>query len=984
MKQLLSRITDSILLNPIRSCSILFVLLLLSFWQASKLTVNSNNLDLLPKNNPSVVKTQKVIEMIGGNGFYILSIKFKNEKGMTDNLVKAFVARKKGQPEIAEKELKEAEKIKQQNVSYYKERENAIKKASDILNERLLKEKKFVQYISYRYNVSFLQDRFPLFLKTEDLIEVRKRVKRKIDEEVERANPFFIKLSNEEYNPDFNDILSKYQKLAKRDIFDEYNISPDKGMLIFLIKPAGSFTNIEFNIALDKKIKEIVADLGLDKNGIQVGYTGTYRLHLDDYETLMAELKPIAITSFIGIALPLLFFFRNPLFILILLISLLSGILFSFGLITIVIGQLNSVISIIASILMGLGIDYGIQFLYRFREEFTREQNTLRSIKDTIYHTGIASFISALTTTSAFVVLAFSEFRGFSEFGIIATYGILIIAISMYGVTALQITLLFRLFPSIKSKFLLSVKEQSTSPFLYRFYKKPGLLTLIVIIVVLMISFFNFSPGIQFNYNGRDLMVDNLDSVNLYDEIGDRFDISSDPQVIVVDTLEESEAVFDYMTPVPDEIAGSVDQVVSLWNFVPPKGQQRANPKILKQLQSDMKPVKASFLKPEQRKYLPVVKKYLNVKEYSLSEVPIYFSSQFTEVKGSKEKGHLVFIYPKVALWHGQKLLKFFDAVGELHYPKLSRRVLNTLLYDSNGHTAVNPTRDKWTQNEKRLIVNSLNTYSASQFKNLGLLDATISFILETRPFSSLEQARSHKYISNTAGSLILFANLIKIVQREGVITFLSALVLVVIVLILFFRGIVPALISLIPLVLGIFVTLGIMAAFRIQLNFMNVLVFPVIIGYGIQNGIYIYYRFREDHDVIRAMAMVDPAIIASTLTPLVGWSSLLIADQKGLKSIGIVASIRIGSSLIIALTLVPAVLEIVYRSRKEEEKESKPVGFDQAEANSSCNLLFASKTKTAENLKTETIENSKTATSKKKSVKKKTTVSKKSIKKKK
>lgn len=206
--------------------------------------------------------------MIGGNGFYILSIKFKDEKGMTDHLVKAFVARKKGQPEIAEKELKEAEKIKQQNVSYYKERENAIKKASDILNERLLKEKKFVQYISYRYNVSFLQDRLSLFLKTEDLIEVRKRVKRKIDEEVERANPFFIKLSNEEYNPDFNDILSKYQKLAKRDIFDEYNISPDKGMLIFLIKPAGSFTNIEFNIALDKKIKEIVADLGLDKNGI--------------------------------------------------------------------------------------------------------------------------------------------------------------------------------------------------------------------------------------------------------------------------------------------------------------------------------------------------------------------------------------------------------------------------------------------------------------------------------------------------------------------------------------------------------------------------------------------------------------------------------------------------------------------------------------------------------------------------------------------
>ncbi|XDD51454.1 RND family transporter [Leptospira sp. WS92.C1] len=930
MRKLLSKLTDSILLNPIRSSGVLAVLLLLSLWQASKLTVNSNNLDLLPKDNPSVVKTQKVIEMIGGNGFYILSLKFKDEKGMTEHLVKAFAARKKGDHETAEKELKEAEQVKQQNRSYYKERENAIKNASDLLNERLLKEKEYVQYISYRYNVSFLQDRLPLFLKTEDLLEVRKRVKRKIDEEVERANPFFIKLTDEEYNPDFTDILTKYQKLAKRDIFDEYNISPDKGMLIFLIKPAGSFTNIEFNISLDKKIKDVVAELALDKKGVLVGYTGTYRLHLDDYETLMAALKPIAIASFIGIGLLLLVFFRNPLFILILLVSLLSGILFSFGLTTVVIGQLNSVTSIIASILMGLGIDYGIQFLYRFREEYTREQDMLRSIKDTIYHTGIASFISALTTTSAFVVLAFSEFRGFSEFGIIATYGILIIAVSMYGVTALQITLLFRLFPSLKSKFILSTKEQTTSPFLYRFYKKPGLLTLVVIVIVFAIS--AFSPQIQFNYNGRDLMVDNLDSVNLYDEIGDRFDISSDPQVIVVDTLEESEAVFDYMTPVPDEIAGSVDQVVSLWNFVPTKGQQRANLKVIKQLQTDMKPVKAGFLKPEQRKYLPVAKKYLSVKEYSLSDVPTYFSTQFKEVKGSKEKGHLVFIYPKVALWHGQKLLKFFDAVGELHYPKLSRRVLNTLLYESNGNVTVDPVKDKWSPSEQRLIVKALNTYSESQLKNLGLLNGTIDFIQKTKPFISLEQARSYKYVSNTAGSLILFANLIKIVQREGVAAFLITLVLVVIVLVLFFRGIIPALISLIPLVLGIFVTLGIMAAFKIQLNFMNVLVFPVIVGYGIQNGIYIYYRFREDHDVVRAMSMVGPAIIASTLTTLVGWSSLLIADQKGLKSIGVVASIGIASSLLIALTLVPAVLEMVYRSRKEEEAESKPIGFEEEE----------------------------------------------------
>ncbi len=144
MRKLLSKLTDSTLLNPIRSCSVLAILLLLSLWQASKLTVNSNNLDLLPKENPSVIKTQKVIEMIGGNGFYILSIKFKDEKGMTDHLAKAFAAKKKGQNEVWEQELKEADKVKQKNAAYYKERELAIKNASDLLYEKLLKEKEWI------------------------------------------------------------------------------------------------------------------------------------------------------------------------------------------------------------------------------------------------------------------------------------------------------------------------------------------------------------------------------------------------------------------------------------------------------------------------------------------------------------------------------------------------------------------------------------------------------------------------------------------------------------------------------------------------------------------------------------------------------------------------------------------------------------------------------------------------------------------------
>ncbi|PNV75153.1 efflux RND transporter permease subunit [Leptospira inadai] len=933
MRKFLSKSTDAVLTRPVTSSICLLIFLFVSAFYTTRLSINSNNLELLPPENPSVVITRKVIEMVGGSGFYTVVLKFKDEKGMTSHLVKAFQAKRDGNVDLQKKELDLADAEKRKHLAYYKEREKVLKRSSEKLAELFLADKEFVRFVSYRYNVSFLQDRLPLFLKTEDLSEIRKRVKRKIEEEVERANPFFIKLTDEEYNPDFNDIISKYQRLAKRDIFDEYNISPDKGMLLLLIKPTGSFVDIDFDKRLDQRIQTIVKESHLEKDGVYAGYTGTYKLNQDDYETLIGALKPIGIASFAGIAFLLLLFFRNPLFIAMLLFSLFSGLLITFGITGFFIGELNSITSIIGSILMGLGIDYGIQFLYRFREEFTKKQDLIRSIKDTIYHTGVASLSSALTTTSAFVVLSFSEFRGFSEFGIIATYGTLVIAVTMYAVTAIQITLLLKWFPRLSKVFLLNEAQQTPSRILRKFYSRPGLLATVVVLAVLFLGF--FAPKVEFDVNGRNLLVENQESVNLYDEISDRFDISSDPQAIVVNTLEESEAVFDYMNPVPEEISGSVDQVVSLWNFVPPYGQQLANRKILDQISKDMKPVKPAFLKPEQRKYLPKAKVFLSVKPYGYREVPDYFATQFKEIPTSKEKGHIVFLYPKVALWHGGKLLEFFAAVGQLEVPKISRRNLNTILYSTGiaGKGFIEPSKETYSKSEERALLAALNSYTKEKFLSLKILPGTVETILEHRPYKNVAQARSYTFKTSTAGSLMLFANLILIVQKEGFAAFLITLFLVIIVLILFYRAFLPAVLSLIPLLLGILVTVGFMALIGLKLNFMNVLVFPVVIGYGIQNGIYIYYRFREDHDIVRAMAMVGPAVIASTLTTLVGWSALLLADQRGLHSIGKVATIGIAACLLIALTLLPAILELAYRSRKSEESETVPLGLGPEEA---------------------------------------------------
>jgi uncharacterized protein len=725
--------------------------------------------------------------------------------------------------------------------------------------------------------------------------------------------------------------MNRYQRLAKRDIFDEYNISSTKSMLLLLVKPEGSFTDLNSTRELQTRISKVVKDLKIEETGIHVAFTGSYKLNLDDYDSLVDALKPISIASLILITVLLFLFFRNPIFIFILVVSLISGITFTFGLTGFLIGRLNTITTIMAAVLMGLGVDYGIQFLYRFKEEYSLRENFLESVTETIYHTGAASLISALTTTSAFVVLMFSDFRGFSEFGLIACYGIILIAISMYFITAIQIAVLFRYFPNSKKYFTIIDTSSRESHLAYKFFKNPSLVLKISIGLVLFISLFAFK--VSFNYSGRDLLLENQESLLVYDEIGDRFDVSSDPQAIVADSLEKSEAIFDFFTPVKEEMANSVDQVISIWSLIPPANQFYYNLHILKKIKEDIKIIKPEMIEEKYKPFVPKAEKYISATRFDYEDVPELFTKQFTEVANSKKKGHMVFIYPKVALWHGKDLLSFYDKVGKFEYPLISKRTLNSILY-SSGKIDLDIEHPehflgKFSKEEEQIILGYANVFNQSEFEAIGVLPETAALIISKRPFSTIEEMRAIKATAYTAGSVILFAKLAMIVQREALPSIFFTLGIVFLILILLYRGFIPAVLSLIPLLVGLLVMIGIMGIFNAKINFFNICVFPIVIGYGIQNGIYIYYRYLEEKNIADTISKIGPAIIASTLTTLAGWGVLLIAEHRGLHSVGVVACIGIGSSLLVALTLLPSMLDLVYKKKEEETETSLGLNLD-------------------------------------------------------
>ena len=81
--------------------------------------------------------------------------------------------------------------------------------------------------------------------------------------------------------------------------------------------------------------------------------------------------------------------------------------------------------SIITALSIGIGVDYTIHVIHRYREEFTRLRNPEKAAIQTLATTGSALLGSALTTAFGFGVLIASPLLASQQFGITATITIL-------------------------------------------------------------------------------------------------------------------------------------------------------------------------------------------------------------------------------------------------------------------------------------------------------------------------------------------------------------------------------------------------------------------------------------------------------------------------------------------------------------------------------------------------------------------------------
>lgn len=115
-------------------------------------------------------------------------------------------------------------------------------------------------------------------------------------------------------------------------------------------------------------------------------------------------------------------------------VPLILTILTEFGLMAYLGLPLDMSTMMIGSIAIGIGIDYAIHFVERYRWEFARDRDARRSLERTLTHTGVGISYNALALTLGFGVLWISTFKGLDTFGSLVALTMIVSATSAFTV----------------------------------------------------------------------------------------------------------------------------------------------------------------------------------------------------------------------------------------------------------------------------------------------------------------------------------------------------------------------------------------------------------------------------------------------------------------------------------------------------------------------------------------------------------------------
>jgi uncharacterized protein len=165
------------------------------------------------------------------------------------------------------------------------------------------------------------------------------------------------------------------------------------------------------------------------------------------------------------------------------------------------------------------------------------------------------------------------------------------------------------------------------------------------------------------------------------------------------------------------------------------------------------------------------------------------------------------------------------------------------------------------------------------------------------------------------AGQIVLTTDIVAAITNDGALTVVLSFCAVALLTLIVMRSLKDAGWVIGSLSLGVLWMAGAMTLLGLKLNFVNFAVLPITFGIGVDYAVNLYQRYRQAGHVELALSASGGAVALCSLTTIIGYATLVTADNQAIQSFGLTAVVGEITCLSAALFALPSVLS--WRDRR-------------------------------------------------------------------
>jgi len=697
----------------------------------------------------------------------------------------------------------------------------------------------------------------------------------KVDGEDIELKPLLLEinhaLENEKYNVSWQHLMSSDKSL--KPVYREF-------IVLQTLESEEELLPGEDVIA---HIRTIIDSLNLNNESVRIRLTGGTALSYEELKSVSEANIQAIVISFILVAIILLIGLGSVWLVIASLITLFFGLIATTAFAAATVGELNLISVAFAVLYIGLGIDFTIHLILRYREQVILSGRSDNALKISISYIFRSLVLCAITTAIGFYSFIPTDYEGVAELGWIAGSGMFISI--LFTLTLLPALLSLRPYqkkigkPNKKTQHLITF----LTTFPYKYSKQILIFTLIV-----LIGFISQLYRISFDINTLNLQDPENESVQTYRDLLKDSDSSPWSSILLKESRSETIATVKEI-----EQLDLVDKVIWYEDLLPEDQEDKL------------------FIIDEINLFMGIL---------STDETKV-------EINNEDRVNALQKLIEKLDYFSGHELESDPELYSEIR--KLKTHLSERLNNPTENNNLISLEKQLLSNLDGR--IHALNDALNAERVELSDIPATVHdrwvshkhYKIEIFPREDLnDNAAMERFVRQLQAydNTVIGSPIINIEAGDAVITafktaFTYAFIAIAFLLFILIKKKSDAAIILISVLVGSVFTFGFMLIFNIPLNFANIIGLPLLLGIGVDSGIHIADRFRQEHNLQQGTnrniftTSSSRGVIVSSLTTICSIGNLAFSSHTGTASMGLLLTLGLASMMISTMMILPAFL---------------------------------------------------------------------------